>query len=235
MARSIKEEERAVKRNEILETARRLIYTKGYEQMTIQDILEELQISKGAFYHYFSSKQDLLEALIERIYADAEQILRPVLEDAELPALDKLHRYFDTAARWKTTQKAFLLALLRVWYADENAIVRQKVTETMIERIGPLLSRIVHQGIQEGVLTTSFPDQAGAIIITLMQSLGDAFVRVLLSSELLPSDVQRLEGTVQAFNDALERVLGAPRGSLQLVDMEAIDEWIVIPRKELVA
>jgi len=148
--------------------------------MAIQDILDELQISKGAFYHYFSSKQDLLEALIERMYGDVEQILLPILDDPDLPAMDKLHRYFDTAARWKTTQKAYLLALLRVWYADENAIVRQKIQAMTLERIGPLLSRIVHQGIQEGVLTTAFPDEAGAIIIALLQSLGDAFARVLL-------------------------------------------------------
>ena len=53
MARIVKEEVRAVKRNEILDAASRFIYTTGYEQMTIQDILDELQISKGAFYHYF--------------------------------------------------------------------------------------------------------------------------------------------------------------------------------------
>ncbi len=63
MARIVKAH--AARRNEILDVAQRLIYTKGYEQMTIQDILSDLQISKGAFYHYFDSKQALLEAIIE--------------------------------------------------------------------------------------------------------------------------------------------------------------------------
>ena len=67
MARIVKEQAYAEKRNEILDVAQRLVYTKGYEQMTIQDILDDLQISKGAFYHYFDSKQALLEALIERM------------------------------------------------------------------------------------------------------------------------------------------------------------------------
>ena len=232
MARIVKEEERAVKRNEILDAASRFIYTTGYEQMTIQDILDELQISKGAFYHYFNSKQALLEALIERMYGEVEQVLLPIIEDPDLPALDKLHRYFDTGARWKSAQKTYLLALLRVWYTDENAIVRQKVLGTMLERVPPLLSRIIHQGIREGVMTTPFPDQAGAITIALIQSLGDAFAGVLLANELKPDDLQRLESTVNAFNDALERVLGAPTGSLQLVDMETLNEWIVLPRKE---
>ena len=55
MSRIVKEEEYTLRRNDILDTARRLVYTKGYEQMTIQDILDALQISKGAFYHYFDS------------------------------------------------------------------------------------------------------------------------------------------------------------------------------------
>lgn len=53
MPRVVKEEEYAVKCNEILDVAQHLVYTKGYQQMSIQDILDELKISKGAFYHYF--------------------------------------------------------------------------------------------------------------------------------------------------------------------------------------
>ena len=56
MARILKEEEHTAKRNEILDAALQLVYSKGYEKMTIQDILDQLQISKGAFYHYFDSK-----------------------------------------------------------------------------------------------------------------------------------------------------------------------------------
>ena len=64
MARIVNKEEYNRKRNEILNSAQKLVYTIGYDQMTIQDILNETKMSKGAFYHYFSSKSDLLEALI---------------------------------------------------------------------------------------------------------------------------------------------------------------------------
>ena len=53
MARTVKEQEYAEKRNDILDSALRLVYSKGYERMTIQDIQADLQISSGAFYHYF--------------------------------------------------------------------------------------------------------------------------------------------------------------------------------------
>ncbi|MBO0792746.1 MAG: TetR/AcrR family transcriptional regulator, partial [Ktedonobacteraceae bacterium] len=174
MARTVKAH--AVRRNEILDAAQRLIYTKGYEQMTIQDILDSLQIAKGTFYHYFDSKQALLEVLIERILAEMEQVLTPIVHDPHLPALEKFQHVFATLARWKTAQKTFLLALLRVWYMDENVIVLRKMRTAAFERVAPLLTVIIHHGRQEGVLTTPYPDQAGGVIFALLQSFEETLV-----------------------------------------------------------
>jgi AcrR family transcriptional regulator len=229
MARIIKEEAYIVKRNEILDVAQRLVYTKGYEQMTIQDMLDELQISKGAFYHYFDSKQALLEALIERMLEEVEQLLPPIVHDPHLPALEKLQRFFPMLARWKTARKTFFLALMRVWYTDDNAIVRQKVLATGIKRITPLLTSIIRQGIQEGILTTPYPDQVGEIVLSIGLNLSDTLAVLLLSCEPNHDVLQRMENTVAAYTDALERVLGAPTGSLHLVDAETLKEWVVSP------
>jgi AcrR family transcriptional regulator len=228
MARIVKEH--AVRRNEILDVAQRLVYAKGYEQMTIQDILDGLQISKGAFYHYFDSKQALLEAILERMQEEAEQLLIPIVQDPHLPALDKLQRFFATLNRYKTTQKAFFLELLRVWYADDNGIVRQKARAAGVKWVTPWLSVIIRQGIEEGVLTTSYPEQVGEVVLSLALDLGDTLGGLLLSFEPERDDMLRVESTVAAYTDALERTLGAPRGSLQLVDDETLKEWFVSAR-----
>ena len=178
MARTINEKEYAAKRNQILDVTQGLIYTKGYEQMAIRDILDELQISKGAFYHYFDSKPALLEALIERIGQEALGLLNPIVQDVRLGALEKLQRYFDTAVQWKTARKAFMIELLRVWYADHNAIVRQKILAMWSKHALPLLAEIFYQGIREGVLNISFPDQVGAVILSFVQGLGDTFAEL---------------------------------------------------------
>ncbi len=230
MARIVKEKEYAVRRNAILDVAQRLVVTKGYEQMTIQDILDDLQISKGAFYHYFDSKQALLEALIERMQEEVEQILLPIVQDAHLPALDKLQRFFATLTLWKTARKEFFLALLRVWYADDNAIVRQKLRTTGVKWITPLLTVIIRQGIQEVVLTTSYPDQVGEVVLSLVQNLGDTLGELLLSYEPKCDNLRHIERTVATYTDALERVLGAPSASLKLVEAETLKEWFFSPR-----
>lgn len=226
MPRAIKEP--SAKRNEILDEARRLVYSKGYEQMTIQDILDDLQISKGAFYYYFDSKQVLLEALINRMGEEGIQMLAPIFMDPQLSALEKFHRYFDTAARWKTEQKDFLLALLRGWYADENAIVRQKMLATTFNLILPYFNQVIRQGIEEGVFSPAFPDQVGSVIFSLMLNMGDAITGLILDREPDPDRLDRLMATTAAFSDAMERILGAPAGSLILVDRGVMREWVVL-------
>ena len=62
-----------------MEAAQRLLQTKGYEAMSIQDLLQELGASRGAFYHYFDSKQALLEAVVDRITDAALANAAPVI------------------------------------------------------------------------------------------------------------------------------------------------------------
>jgi AcrR family transcriptional regulator len=224
MARTAREG--TTRHKEILDVAQRLVYTKGYEQMTIQDILDELKISKGAFYHYFDSKPALLDGLLERMLTEVEKVLIPIVQAPDLRAIEKLGRYFSTAGLWKTAQKDFLLALLRVWYADENALVRQKQMALAIKRIAPLLTAIVQQGVTEGAFTTAYPDQAGEIILALFQSLGDAWVELLLAEPPARDTLTQLEKRVAAYTETLERVLGAPAGSVQLMDPALLKEWV---------
>jgi AcrR family transcriptional regulator len=227
MARIVKEY--TIRRNEILDVAQRLVYTVGYEGMTVQDILDELQISKGAFYHYFDSKQALLDALVERMVDEALQVLLPIVQDPTLPALDKIHRFFDTAASWKTARKEFILALVRVWYQDGNAIVRQKQISAAIKRVTPLLAQVIHQGIREGTLATPYPDQVGEIVMTLVESFGDTLAGMIIAPDLVHNTLQTIQSLTAAYTNALERVLGASPGSLQLVDLAMLKEWFVLP------
>jgi AcrR family transcriptional regulator len=67
VARTVDQVAHALRRDEFLDVAQRLLETKGYEQVSIQDVLREVGTSKGAFYHYFSSKQALLDAVVQRV------------------------------------------------------------------------------------------------------------------------------------------------------------------------
>jgi AcrR family transcriptional regulator len=227
MVRVVKEENYAARRNEILDVALKLVYTKGYDRMTIQDILDELKISKGAFYHYFASKSEVLEALVERMVNEqVEPMLLTVVQAPHLTAIEKLQHYFDTAVRWKTSEKTLMIELVKVWYSDENALARQKMLNMMVEYVTPLFMEIINQGVREGTFTVSYPEYASQVIINLVQPLGDAFARMLLSEEAMHDHaLERAETMVVAYNDAVERILGAPKGSIHLMDTESLKQW----------
>jgi TetR/AcrR family transcriptional regulator, transcriptional repressor for nem operon len=225
MARIVNQEEYTQKRNEILDAAMRLIYTRGYDGMSIQDVLAEVHISKGAFYHYFDSKQALLETLIERMAGQVMQLLDPIVKDTHLSAPEKLRFVFDTASRWKTERKEVMLNLVNVWYADENAILRQKAQAALLPGISCMLTDIVCQGVREEVFHTPYPDQVSGIIFSILQSFGETLVLLIIQRDQSPMDFQQLETLSASHQDAVERLLGAKSGSLPLFDTAILREW----------
>ncbi|HQV70007.1 MAG TPA: TetR/AcrR family transcriptional regulator [Thermoflexales bacterium] len=232
MARTIKHEEREGKRNEILDVAQRFVYTRGYEQMSIQDILDELKISKGAFYHYFDSKQDLLEGLIERLRAQSEREIIPRVRNSKLPALSRLQLMLRESTQWKTAQKEYLLALLGVWYHDNNAIVRQKTTANMTAWITPLITQILADGARDGTMRMASPEAAANVILTLMLGLGDAMAHEILALGMTDeaiarrNAIQKIESLTAAYTRAMEQTLGVKENSLILMNKKMIRAWI---------
>ena len=103
MPRTLNPVAHAIKRDAFLDVAEHLIRTQGYELMTVQDVLDELGASKGAFYHYFDSKQALLAGVVERMTDAALAVIEPIATDPDLSAAAKLQAFFSMAVRWKTS------------------------------------------------------------------------------------------------------------------------------------
>jgi AcrR family transcriptional regulator len=229
MARTVNVVEQAARRDAILDAAQRLILSNGYERLTIQDILEDLQISKGAFYHYFDSKPAVVEALTERLVDDSERALARIAKDPELGAAEKLQLFFGEIIRWKSARQNLMVAMLPVWYAPDNLGFRMLVDRATGKRLAPLLSVIVSQGVDEHQFATSYPEQAGTIIVALVQALQDAMAQHLLTAAGQSSAttiVKEMVATHGAHIEAIERYLGVPAGMLYRADARAVKSWI---------
>jgi hypothetical protein len=155
--------------------------------------------------------------------------LQPIVDDKELSAIEKMQRYFDTGGRWKVDQKAFMLNLLRVWYTDSNALMRQKQESAATKRIAPMLTAIIRQGMAEGVFTTKYPDQFGSMIVGLSRGFEDTIAELLLAEKPPPDALERLDIVMGAYSESMERILGAPAGSLPVGDVEMLKEWLEAP------
>jgi AcrR family transcriptional regulator len=225
MARILNPETHAVKRDVFVDAAQRLIVTRGYEQFSIQDVLQLAEASKGAFYHYFDSKDALVDAVVNRMADQATVVITPVLDDPALPATQKLERLFNGMAQFKAERRDLVLGILRVWQSDDNALVREKLRRIVAARLTPWLERIVRQGIEEGSFSSGHPDHLARVLTTLVQGMSDLAGELWVDRQADAVTLEEVKRTFHAYHEAFERIVGARPGSLKFLDEPTIEFW----------
>ncbi|MGZ6341171.1 MAG: TetR/AcrR family transcriptional regulator [Candidatus Limnocylindrales bacterium] len=229
MARSVDPVAHAVRRDAYVEEAIRLIQTRGYEQLSIQDVIDGAGTSKGAFFHSFNSKGALLAAVIDRMVETAASIVAPVAADADLSAVQKLQGVFSGIARWKgeqpELQPAAVEALMRTWYSDENSIVVERMRAAVGQRLTPLLLEILRQGAADGEFTLVSPEGTASVLTSLMLGLDDEAIQLFLGRRDGTVSLERVTCTLKAYADAFERILGLPPMSWPIVDQATVTYW----------
>jgi AcrR family transcriptional regulator len=226
LVRTLNPTVRAVRREAILDVAERLMRRCGYEEMSIQDIQDELGVSRGAIYHYFGSKDDILEAVLERIADTVMSVVEPIADNPDLTPLARLQQIFAVAGRWKTERKELMVALVRAWYSHHNLLLRERLGQVVKARLVPLIARILRDGQAEGAFRVGSPSHAAAILVALLLDSGETLGNLVLA---------RLDGTVPfedvghavtAYNEAFERILGLDAGSFEIVDSPTLRSWL---------
>ena len=225
MARTLNPEVHTVKRDAFIDAAQRLMQSKGWEQMSIQDVLDELEASRGAFYHYFDSKQALLEAVIDRMVDSGLGSVEPIVEDPNLPAAAKLVSVFSGIGRWKTDRRDLILAFLNVWLSDHHAVVREKFRHKLVGRFVPVLARIVKQGIDEGGFHVESAGDTARILMMLIQGMQDEATDLFVARQANTIAFEEVEARFGAYASAFERVLGVEAGSISLIDKPILHAW----------
>lgn len=156
------------RRNEILDVAEKLFYRKGYEQCTINDILIETAIAKGTFYHYFKSKEEVMDAVISRYIEMIKIRAEAILEREDLPIEAKLMNAFIAMQINDMVDDEMIDNLHR----PENALLHQKILNQMIQLMSPILVKIIEEGIEKKAWKCRYPLQymqiflAAAFVLT---------------------------------------------------------------------
>lgn len=225
MARTVNVEVHRVRRDAFLDVAQRLIQTKGYEQMSIQDVLDQLEASRGALYHYFDSKEALLDGVVERFADSAMSAVAPILADPHLPALRKLEKVLGGIASIKAEQKQLMLAIMDVWNSDGNALAREKVRRLTATRLEPILRTVIRQGIDEGIISCTSPDEMARVLVCMVQSYQELAGQHFRARQAGTISFEEVVRTYAAFTEAFERILGIPHGSVTLTDVPTLRYW----------
>jgi AcrR family transcriptional regulator len=223
MNRIVKDAE--VRRSEILDTAQNLYYGKGYERTSVQDIIDEVGIAKGTFYHYFDSKHDLLDALVARIAHQVVQNLVPMINDDALSAVEKFNRFISDSNEMKLENQDVLQTYLQVFYQESNALMRERVQMESIRQVAPLLAQIIRQGVAEGVFVSAYPDIGAEIVLQVIGNMSRSIIQQYLLDGQDLAAIETIQGIIDAYEEAVTRVLGAAAGSLKVADIETYRRW----------
>ena len=210
-----KGDERRIK---ILETAERLFYQKGYEATSIQDILDDLKMSKGGFYHHFESKLQLLDALCEGQMMENGRKMEEAVRAYEGDAIKQLNLLYEHCTLWQEGQTEFTELVLRIAYEGGSVQLRNSLRQAMYSAARPLMKEIIHSGIVQKKFFTRYPDDIGELLLMLFANLTDEIAMQLATNDkgsCLPGILNQL----QVYRHAAEMMIGAPYGSLVLYDL----------------
>jgi AcrR family transcriptional regulator len=224
VARTVDPELHASRRDAILDVVERLVAEKGFDRLTIQDLIVGTGMSKGAFYHYFSARSDVLEALLERRLARWEAVVLPVVRGPGGPRA-RLRALLRELGGAKGRDRALLVDALPGLYSDENALVHVRTRRAAAARFAPLVAELVDEGVAAGEFTAPDPAAAGRVVLSLMQEGADQIGLVLLAIVDGRAGGADLDSTARGYQRAIHATLGAAPGSLDFIDAADLDGW----------
>ncbi len=148
----------------ILSVSARLFSEKGYEQTSMQDIVEALGMSKGAIFHHFKSKEEIFNKVIDVQAELQEMIMRQWIEEMQgLTAKEKL-----TALLEKTLLSYDMHTLDSVVASQmDNPRFIVANMKDLVNRGAPIIANIMQQGIEDGSVTTDYPDECAEVFLLL--------------------------------------------------------------------
>lgn len=198
--RVVKEAEE--RKNEILDAAEKLFGAKGFDHTSTNDILNEIGIARGTLYYHFKSKEDILDAMIERITRQLIAKATDIVQKKEIPVLQRLTM---TIMALNVNNELGLEVMQQV-HKPQNALMHQKMQETLLSGVNPLITGLIEEGIQQDIFRTDYP--AEAVEMAMLYS-STAFDSMTVYTE------EERQRKIVAFIYNLEQLLGMEHGSMQ--------------------
>jgi len=209
--------------NELLDIAQGLFFQKGYENTPVNDIIEQAGVAKGTFYHYFKSKGELLDKLVDRWSRATLDRVSKLVERQDINALEKLNKFFITIRDYKLENLELMKMLMKVMYRDENLIMRYKMLQQSLKWLTPEFVKIIKQGIEEGHFNPADEVETAELIFSMSLSLSESTVKLLLEAEEKPENLDKIERRLKVYERSVERILGIPEGSFSVVERRIIE------------
>lgn len=200
----------------ILDVSTRLFSEKGYDDTSLQDIINETKLSKGAIYHHFSSKEDILKAIFHRLGNENAEIFAKIRDDSRLSGIEKLRKIFQTAVFH--SNQSVLLTVSPCLLNNPRFLAMQ--IEQIYELIAPqFVEPILAEGVKDGSINIENPHEIAEAIMIL--------TNVWLNPLVKMTDTEGMKKRCDTFNTLLKGL-----GIDGLLDNQTISAFVQLCNKK---
>ena len=201
--RVVKEAEE--RRNEILDVAQRLFTAKGFDNTSTNDILNEIGIARGTLYYHFKSKEEILDAMIDRTTKQLVDKAKGIVYQKDVSVFE---RFTSMILTLNISNSSFGNEILRQVHKPQNALMHQKIEARLLAEVTPLITALIEDGIKQGICSTDYPQEVAEMTFVYSNA-------VLDNLDKYNDDEQNRKINGYIYN--LERLLNMEQGSMQKV------------------
>ena len=190
------------RKNEILDVAEELFAEKGYDNASTNDIIARIGIARGTLYHHFGSKEEILDAIVDRMTREGISQARSIVNDKSLPILKRLTGVLGSLQVNGSAGNE----VMEQMHKPQNALLHQKMQERLINGVVPLIAQLIKEGNENGIFDTRYPNEAAEMIMLYGNIAFD-------DNENLTPRQKKQKGKAFIYN--IEKMIGAKAGSLE--------------------
>lgn len=198
-------------KDDILTKALELFADVGFKQTSINKIVHSLGVSKGAFYHYFASKDDLIQQLVSRYVDSVVNYPEEIVNNPNLNALEKLNQLIHAFIDYKSEKTVLRERYKKLAAVSDNYELRERVYIDVISRAKEPYVKIFKQGMAEGIFDIKYPEQTAEVWLTTVVKFNTKVSKALEQKNIIANFDER----VKFMEDLLERLLGIEEGSIK--------------------
>lgn len=202
------------KYDKILDALHHLLEERTMQNISVSDIAKQAEMGKGSIYYYFSSKEAILDALIERNYEKPLKTAKNLASETEISPFTRMAMILQAC---RNSSDAFLkrnnTAAGAGRSAQDIAFLHQKYMNHLIAELKPDLTEIIKQGIESGEIHFEYPAALAEIVLIVLV--------VKLNNTFLSATAEDSEDTIRGLVALLEKGTGVPQGTLNYLALPA--------------
>jgi AcrR family transcriptional regulator len=202
------------RKQELLEAAFELFYEKGYHKTSINDIISRVGVTKGAFYYYFKSMDDVVESIALSEAERLVEVAQKYSSSNNQSALEKIKGLMTEAITYNKSNAERRIKFIKLMQNEENAKLAQRIHKKVYGVSFPMIKSIIEQGINEGTFKVEASEDAAELYIQLSAIYKNLLIRLLEEKEGGPEVMKIIDRKLAFYRQVLESVLGIEKGYL---------------------